>query len=408
MFDSLGDSLPFIAALLALLAGLAIGKAWERYKLRDGKWIDRRRTRDSQHYVLGLNFLVSNQIDLAIEELSRAARVDTDALEIHLILGNVYRERGQVARAIQVHQALLQRAKLTRIEHAHVLLCLGLDFKRGGFVDRALEAFNEVLRLDPQNQYALLYLEKLHEEQHQWLDAYRIRRKLVELSVPDTQPRNQAILAFLENEMGLDAAKAGRLDEAAKHFAGAIDLDPATAPAHLNLGDVRLRQGDRTGAAQAWNRLIEISPDRAYLAFDRLERLLGADGAEQRFEDRCRRLITANQQDWRARLALGRHMAQGGQPVAALDLLFEALAHNPHGLTVHQAIWTVLLQVNLDRSLVQRYVESARDAVFFLDPHVCVKCHYRSTELLWQCPHCHEWNTFVEERIAPAKETVEM
>src|SRR5262245_54236313 len=177
--------LPLIGALVALLAGLAIGKAWERYKLRDGRWIDRRKARDSQHYVLGLNFLVSNQIDLAIEELSRAARVDADALEIHMILGNVYRERGQVSRAIQVHQALLQRPKLTRLEHSYVLLCLGLDYKRGGFVDRALEAFKEVLRLSPDNQYALLYLEKLYEEQHQWDEAYRIRRQLVELSGPD-------------------------------------------------------------------------------------------------------------------------------------------------------------------------------------------------------------------------------
>ncbi|MGH9203222.1 MAG: hypothetical protein ACRD2A_18495, partial [Vicinamibacterales bacterium] len=71
-----GNSLPLIIGLVTLLAGLAIGKAWERYKLRDGKWIDRRRARDSHHYVLGLNFLVSNQIDLAIEELSSAARVD--------------------------------------------------------------------------------------------------------------------------------------------------------------------------------------------------------------------------------------------------------------------------------------------------------------------------------------------
>ena len=115
------DSLPFLAALLALLLGVAIGKAHERYKLRDGKWIDRRRARDSHHYVLGLNFLVSNQIDLAIEELSQAARVDNNALEIHLILGNVYRERGQVARAIQVHQSLLQRQKLSKVEQAYIL-----------------------------------------------------------------------------------------------------------------------------------------------------------------------------------------------------------------------------------------------------------------------------------------------
>src|SRR4249919_1707891 len=207
---------PLLTALVALLAGLTIGKAWERYKLSDGRWIDRRRARESPHYILGLNFLVANQIDLAIEELSRAASLDGDALEVHMILGNLYREKGQVGKAITIHQHLLQRPKLSKLEHAYVLLCLGLDYKRGGFVDRALEAFNEVLRLDPKNQYALLYLQKLHEEQHQWDDAFRIRRQLVEMSGPDTHARSQAILAFLENERGLASMKAGKLDESAR------------------------------------------------------------------------------------------------------------------------------------------------------------------------------------------------
>ncbi len=145
-----------LSALVALLLGLAIGKAWERYKLRDGRWIDRRRARESPHYMLGLNFLVANQIDPAIEELTRAAAGAGDPLEIHLILGNLYREKGQVGRAIQEHQKLLQRPDLRKLEHANVLLCLGLDYKRGGFVDRALEAFTEVLRLDPDNPYALV------------------------------------------------------------------------------------------------------------------------------------------------------------------------------------------------------------------------------------------------------------
>ena len=405
----LGPSLPFLAALFAFLIGLAAGKAHERYKLRDGRWIDRRRARDSQHYVLGLNVLVSNQIDLAIEELSQAARVDADALEIHLILGNVHRERGQVARAIQVHQGLLQRPKLTRIEHAYILLCLGLDFKRGGFVDRALEAFNEVVRMDPNNQYALLYLQKLHEEQHQWADAHRIRTQLVALSGPDTQPRNQAILGFLENALGTEAMAVGDRGRAARHFASAIDQDADTTPAYLNLGDVRLAEGDVAGAEAAWDSLITRSPERAYLAFDRLEQLYERQGMPQRFEERCRRLVAANSQDWRARLALGRHLFKRERPAEAFEFLLAALEQNPHGLMVHQAVWGVLLKLELNRALVQRYIESARSSVFFLDPHVCLKCHYRSTELLWQCPHCHEWNTFVEERIAPAKEaTVEM
>src|SRR4029453_14496397 len=323
------DYLPLVAVLLALLAGLAIGKAWERYKLRDGKWIDRRRARDSHHYVLGLNFLVSTQIDLAIEELSQAARVDTEALEIHLILGNVYRERGQVARAIQVHQALLQRPKLTKAEHAYVLLFLGLDFKRGGFVDRALEAFNEVLRLDPKNQYALLYLQKLHEEQHQWDDAYRIRRQLVELSGPDTHARSRPILAFLETKRGVEAMKAGEFDEAARRFDAAIDLDPSTTPAYLNLGDVRLKAGDRAAAVAAWERLIQVSPDRASPAFARLHRAHNSAGAPQKFEERCRQLISANPRDWRARLALGGYLARAGQLDAAFAVLLEAPAHTP-------------------------------------------------------------------------------
>src|ERR671923_1558010 len=170
------DSITLLSALLALLAGLAIGKAWERYKLQDGRWIDRRRARESPHYMLGLNFLVGNQIDPAIEELTRAAEAAGDPLEVHLILGNLYREKGQVGRAIQEHQALLQRPDLRKLEHANVLLCLGLDYKRGGFVDRALEAFSEVLRLEPQNPHALANLEKLYEEQHQWSEAYSTRR----------------------------------------------------------------------------------------------------------------------------------------------------------------------------------------------------------------------------------------
>ncbi len=206
---------PLLATLVALLAGLAIGKAWERYKLRDGKWIDRRRARESPHYILGLNFLVANQIDLAIEELSRAASLDAD--EVHMILGNLYREKGQVGKAITVHQALLQRPKLSKLEHAYVLLCLGLDYKRGGFVDRALEAFNEVLRLDPKNEYALLNLQKLHEEQHQWTEAYDTRRRLSKLADIDSRSYSQAILAFLENEIGLEAMRRKDYREARLH-----------------------------------------------------------------------------------------------------------------------------------------------------------------------------------------------
>jgi lipopolysaccharide biosynthesis regulator YciM len=393
-----------LAALIALLAGLAIGKAWERYKLRDGRWIDRRRARESPHYLVGLNFLVANQIDAAIDELTHAAETAGDPLEIRLILGNLYREKGQVGRAIQEHQQLLQRPDLRKLEHANVLLCLGLDYKTGGFVDRALEAFTEVLRLDPDNQYALANLEKLYEEQHQWSEAYATRRRLAAASSDGAQARHQEILAFLENEIGLAALK--RMDYAAamQRFGAAIELDARNPPAYLNLGDVRFLQGDPRGAVEAWERMVDRVPERAYLAFARLEGAYPKLGENGRFEAMCRRLIAANPKDWRARLALASHVSARGGSAEGLELLLEALAQNPHALAIHQAIWHTLSALDLPQALVTRYVALARESVFYFDAHICVRCRYRSTELLWQCPHCHEWNTFVEERIAPAKD----
>jgi len=404
----MSDYAPLLIGLVALLAGLTVGKAWERYKLRDGRWIDRRRARESPHYILGLNFLVANQIDLAIEELSRAASVDEDALEVHMILGNLYREKGQVGKAITVHQTLLQRPKLTKLEHAYVLLCLGLDYKRGGFVDRALEAFNEVLKLDAKNEYALLNLQKLHEEQHQWTEAYDTRRRLLKLAAIDSNPHSQAIRSFLENEIGLEHMRRREYGEAVRRFEAAIDLDSRAVPAYLNLGDVRVAEGNEREAAAVWERLIDVAPDRAYLAFDRLEALATRTGNPERFTRLCRRLIEENPQDWRGRLALSRHLAAKGQPREALDLLFAALVQNPHALSIHQAIWRALGQLHHPASLVHRYTELTQHAVFYLDPHVCMRCRYRSTELLWQCPHCHDWNTFVEERIAPAQDPTEV
>ena len=179
-------------------------------------------------------------------------------------------------------------------------------------------------------------------------------------------------------------------------------------PAYLNLGDLYARDDKLSQAVDVWETVIERAPERAYLTFDRLSTAYGKLGAQERFAQLCRRLIADNPQDWRARLALARHLESSGDSKAALEQLFEALVHNPHALSLHQAIWQVLSRQEFERALVQRYVELTRHAVFYMDPHICMRCRYRSTELLWQCPHCHEWNTFVEDRIAPAKEAEEL
>ena len=391
----------FLAVLVALLVGLGVGKAWERYKLRDGRWIDRRRLRETPHYMLGLNFLVDGQVDLAIDELTQATSSGGDALEIQMILGNLLRMKGQVGRAIHIHQSLLQRPDLTPLEHAYVLLCLGLDFRHGGFVDRAVGAFQDVLRLDPRNRYALVNLQKLHEEQHQWADAVRVRERILD-QAPGDGLADRRILGFLHNELGQSVTAADPAAAAAA-FHRALDTEPLTAPAYLNLGDVFERQGDLAAAVHQWEEFTRTQPDRAHLAFDRLERAYGRLGTPARFVELCERLIAAQSRDWRARLALSKHLSAAAQHRRAFTLLLEALGHHPHGIAIHQAVWRTLSALAFDAQLVRAYIDLTHQAVFYLDPHVCTRCRYRSTELLWQCPQCHEWNTFVEERLTPAR-----
>src|SRR2546429_9952109 len=115
----MSDYYPLLAGLIALLVGLTVGKAWERYKLRDGKWIDRRRARESPHYILGLNFVVANQIDLAIEELSKAAGLDAHAPGGDMNLCHPYRGEGEGGKKITAHLKTLAGADLGRTRQPH-------------------------------------------------------------------------------------------------------------------------------------------------------------------------------------------------------------------------------------------------------------------------------------------------
>ena len=182
-----------------------------------------------------------------------------------------------------------------------------------------------------------------------------------------------------------------------------------TVPAYVHLGDVQFYQGRAPRRPQTWEQLRRGRPGPrvSRVRPARVASTTGAPG-RPRFPRLCRHLIAHNPQDWRARLALARHLAAHGDPAGAHRRCSSRPSPTTRTrVTIHQAIWRTLRQLDLDPSLVDRYVELAADAVFYLDAHVCIRCRYRSTELLWQCPHCHEWNTFVEDRIAPAKDAEE-
>ena len=142
-----------------------------------------------------------------------------------------------------------------------------------------------------------------------------IRKRLAALADDTQKPKHQAILAFLETQLGLEALTRTEGTTAVSRFESAIELDAGAIPAYLNLGDVQRQRGRLDAAMATWEQVIDIAPERAYLVFDRIEAVTSEQGDTQRFRALCHRLIDANPQDWRARLALGRHLATRGAAV---------------------------------------------------------------------------------------------
>jgi len=389
-----------LAVLLAAIAGVVAGRVWARAQRR-GDVRDRAPFRTSNHYTQGLHYLTAGQAELAISELTKVGRDDPTAPEVLLILGNLLRETGQVERAIQAHQHLLARADLTRAELVHARACLGMDFRKAGFLDRATSTFEEVLALDPRNLHALTGMLKLHEEQRHWGEAYELQTRLSRLRKSD----DSLVLGFLQCKLGEEAVRAGQLRAAEKAFHTALSLDARVFPAHLGLADL-LMSRDPVGAARALEKAIETVPERAYLAFERLARAYAAAGEPSRFAALCERLIANDPRDWRARLALARQLAGEGRLDEALGLLLRAVEANPQVLEVHLESWRTLRRLGTRGPGLDAYVSTSENAVFYRDPHICTACRYRADDMLWRCPHCHEWNTFVEERVGAATGSV--
>ena len=383
-----------LVALIAFVVGVALAQLWGKLTGRR-RPAGRRGIGESFHYILGLELLASRNVDRAISELSRAARSDTEAIEIYLILGNLFREKGQVERAIQIHQSILHRPGLVPREKAHALLCLGVDFKRAGFRDRAVDTLAEVLAIEPTNSYALLHLLRIHEEDQDWEKALSVLQKLDAAS----EEPNPTLAAFLHDKIGQAALDADE-KRAARSFETAIGYDRTLAPPYLHLGDLLERQGSLSAAVEQWEMLARENPEHAYLTFERLERVFLQIGEEGKLDRIYQDAMARDRRDWRAHLALARGKARRGDTDEALQLLATAAAHNPHAIEVHLDYWDLLLAHGAPNERIQSYLDNVRDSMFFLDPHICVKCHYRANGILWRCPHCQEWNTFVEERLA--------
>jgi lipopolysaccharide biosynthesis regulator YciM len=385
-----------LAVLVAAAAGVLAGMAWARARRKDRRG---RGARASAHFTQGLYFLTAGQREMAISELNKVERESPGEMEVVQVLSHLLGEAGQVERAIQLHQGLLAR-DLSRAERAQALAGLGTDFLRAGFLDRATRVYGEALELDPSSLQALTGLQKLHEEQRGWREAYEILTRLQRLRRTD----ESLVLGHLQAEMGREAARAGRRDVAELAFRTALSLHRRVMPAHLGLASLYAETEPRRAAAILED-AIQTVPEHGYLALAPIERAHAAAGEPERIVALCEKLIRDNPREWRARLALARHLRARGETSQAQGLLLRALEANPQALLVHLELWRTLQAVGALGEPAARYLAVAEGSVFYVDPHVCTGCRYRAEDMLWRCPHCHEWNTFVEERVGPAADS---
>jgi lipopolysaccharide biosynthesis regulator YciM len=386
-----GWPLTFGAGVALLVLGILVGRALTLAR-------DRRRGRASAeehpHYLLGLNYLISNQPDLAMAELSQAVRGETDAIEAYLALGNLFREKGQVERAIDIHKSLLHRAHITDLGRMQALFSLGLDFKKAGLVDRAERTLQELVDRDPENLSAWHCLGKVYEEMGRWQEAIDIQLRIQSLA----GTRDHRLLAALWTERGRQALADGDHAAALSHFQTALRLDGAYEPAHLGAGDCLMAAGDADAALTQWEGAL--GADAAW-AGDALLRMAAAcKDAEQleRLNTACESVLERHPRSWRA-LSVKAHLHHlHGEDGEELEALTKALHERPGSLTVQKALWRSFSETGRDWTEFGNLLDRASREAKLVDPYVCLRCGFKSTKTFPRCPHCHEWNTLAEEQ----------
>ncbi len=379
------------AAAALVMLGILLGRAWALARARRAEGPQ---YGDHPHYLLGLNYLITNQPDLALVELTKAVRGETDAVEAYLALGNLFREKGQVERAIDIHKSLLHRPGLSGLGRTQALFSLALDFRSAGLIDRSQRTLDEVVKRDPGNLSGWLCLRRVYEEMGRWEDAAEVQARIDDL-VGSTDDR---LLASLWAERGREAYQEGDTRGATKFYQRALDLDPDYAPAHLGAGDCLAAEDTLPEALEHWEMALGDGAAWAMEALDRISSVALAAENWERVEAACAKVLERHPHAWRVQLVLARLHQQRGDLDAARDALTKALTEKPGSITVQRELWQVLDAQGAEGSAVGDMFGNVVDGARLVDPYVCLECGFKATKPFARCPHCHDWNTVADEQ----------
>ncbi len=374
--------------IVTLVGGFALGWLWNR---RTQPVSDLTLAQGNRAYIKGLNYIIANMPDKAIAEFTKAVQLNSDTAEIYLSLGNLFREKGEVERAIRIHQSILLRPTLAQKTHLQALIDLGLDYHKAGFVDRAIDTYHRVITQDPNNLAAHKQLEKLHEEENNWERAYSIQRKIMRLE----DSKDQRILAHLQVQLGQQFYDQGERRQAIKRLKTAIMLNKNSTPAYLLLGNIYFEEGKLDKAIDSWEQIIQKGLRFAFLAYRRLENAYLQQGQYDKIGNIYRRKLKNNPSDVRTHLALAKYYQKLGRSEQAIREGQEALKYNPQVPEVRQFLLHALLE-NKGQEIINEYSGLFQEIKIEDITLHCSHCGYEDLDSPWKCARCREWDTFVD------------
>lgn len=340
-------------------------------------------------YFRGLNYLLNEQPDKAIEEFVRMTEVDRETVETHLALGSLFRRRGEVDRAIRIHQNLIARTSLTREQRQLAMLELGMDYMRSGLLDRAEGLFRELVDSGTHVRQGLEQLLDIYQQERDWDNAIATARRLQAAGAPGLDP----VMAHFHCELAEAAVQAGDMAVARAELRRALDRDPASVRASIIEAGIGEREHNPHAAIVAYRRVEQQDPDYLPEVIVPLQRCHRALGAEADFRDFLAGLVTRHG-SVRAQLLHADLLALQRGDTAAVDFLSGQLRGTPSVPGISRLLELVLRGA---AGAVPASLAAVRDAVVRLEQdqpvYRCSHCGFAARLLHWQCPGCKHWNT---------------
>jgi lipopolysaccharide assembly protein B len=340
----------------------------------------------NEDYLKGLGFLLNEEPDKALEVFLRMVDVDNETVETHFALGSIYRRRGEVERAIRIHENIIARPSLSNEHRQEAMFALAEDYFRAGLFDRAERLFRQLADSDARRVTALRYLLRIYEQQRDWEQAIAVHKELTALASPE-QP---TAIAHYHCELAEQAREQGDLDAAREHLHRARDVQRNFPRGALIRADIALDMNERELAATLCQRFVELHPRLLALALPRVLRAVrGSDAGdlERRFNAWIRPEPSA-----RAELAYAAIVAGLEQEPFVRDCLPDLLREDPSLGEIVRSVAGDPGQLSL-----QQRTDLAMSLARILrrtQRYRCVDCGFASASHFWQCPGCRAWDAF--------------